>query len=367
MNVPFVDLFREHKIIEKEIIKKFKKILKNSDFILGEELFLFEKEFAEYSGARFAVGVSSGTDALYLSLLALGVGKGDEVITASNTFIATVYAILYTGAKPVLVDCEEKTYTMDVSMLEKKINKNTKAIIPVHLYGHPANMEEILKIAKKYNLKIVEDAAQATGAEYRNKKVGTFGDTGVFSFYPSKNLGACGDGGMIITDDQKIYEKIKIFRNYGQKEKYKHIDLGFNHRLDTLQAAILRIKLKYLDMWNSLRREIADEYRKRLQNVEEVVLPFEEKDVRHVYHLFVIRANRRDKLREYLLKRGISTGIHYPVPVFNQPVFKNLFQEKFPLSEKISREIISLPMFPLLKREEVKYVAEEIKKFYKNV
>jgi len=358
MNVPFVDLKRQYDSIKDEVNTKINEVLQNTHFILGENSDAFEKEFANYCGVKYGVGVASGSDALTLNLKALGVNKGDEVITVPNTFIATVDAISRNGAKPVFVDIDPETYNIDVAEIEEKITDKTKAIIPVHLYGQPADMDEIIKIAKKYDLKIIEDACQAHGAEYKGKKVGSLSDVGCFSFYPAKNLGAYGDGGMVVTNNEQIAERIKMLRNYGQSKKYYHDFIGYNSRLDEIQAAVLRVKLRYLDEWNDKRREHAKLYNDLLENVSGIETPTEKEFVKHVYHLYVIRCKNRNELQNYLSSKGVSTGIHYPIPVHLQKAYKHLEYKEgdFPITEKYAKEILSLPMFPELTDEEIEVV-----------
>ena len=358
MEIPFVDLKRQYDLIKEEINIKINEVLQNTHFILGENVEIFEKEFANYCGVKYCVGVASGSDALTLCLKALGIGEGDEVITVPNTFIATVDAISRNGAKPVFVDIDTETYNMDVTKIEEEITDKTKAIIPVHLYGQPADMDAIIKIAKKYDLKIIEDACQAHGAEYKGKRVGSLGDAGCFSFYPAKNLGAYGDGGMVVTNNEELAEKIRMLRNYGQSKKYYHDFMGYNSRLDEIQAAVLRVKLRYLDEWNDKRREHAKLYDELLENASGIETPTEKDYVKHVYHLYVMRCKNRDDLQHYLSSKGISTGIHYPIPVHLQMAYKHLEykQGDFPITEKYSKEILSLPMFPELTDEEIEAV-----------
>lgn len=361
--IPFIDLKREYAEIGEEIDKAIQRVLDKQWFLLGEELEKFEQEFSNYIVVKHAIGVQSGSDALFLAIKALGIGSGNEVITVSHTFISTVDAIVRNGAKPVFVDIDPETYTMDVSQIEDKITKKTKAIIPVHLYGHPVDMDPIMEIAKKYKLFVIEDACQAHGAEYKGKKVGSIGDLGCFSFYPSKNLGAYGDGGMIVTNDEELSKKLSMLRNYGQSKKYYHDFIGVNSRLDEIQAAILRVKLKHLDEWNEKRKSIAKLYNELLKD-SNVILPIEKNYAKHVYHLYVIRSKNRDKLQQYLLEKGIQTQIHYPVPVHRQKAYLNLgYNVNLPVTEKISNEILSLPMYPWMKEEEVVNIAEVIKAF----
>jgi len=363
MRIPFVDLKRQYKSIKDEINAKINEVLESTQFILGENVRAFEEEFARYCNAKYAVGVASGSDALTLSLKALGIGEGDEVITVPNTFIATVDSISRNNARPVFVDIDPETYNIDVNKIEEKITDKTKAIIPVHLYGQPADMDPILRIAKEYGLKVIEDACQAHGAEYKGKKVGALGGVGCFSFYPGKNLGAYGDGGIIVTNSFEFAEKVRMLRNYGQKIKYYHDFVGYNSRLDELQAAILRVKLRYLDEWNELRRLHAEEYDRCLEEVSGIVLPFNKKNVKHVYHLYVMQCENRDAVQERLLSKGISTGIHYPAPIHLQQAYIKLGYHRgdFPVAEEYAKKILSLPMFPELTTDEIRYVSEQIK------
>lgn len=369
-SIPLVDLKRQHQALKKEILQTLEKALENSQFILGKEVEKFEDEFAKFCGCKYAIGVNSGTDALTLSLKALNIKEGDEVITVPNTFVATVDAITRNGAKPVFVDVDERSFLLDISQLEKAITPKTKAIIPVHLYGQPCNMDEILEIAEKYNLYVIEDACQAHGAEYKGKRVGGFSILSCFSFYPAKNLGALGDGGIIVTNNEELVEKLKMLRNYGQKEKYFHEFTGFNSRLDEIQAAILRIKLKYLEKWIEQRRKNAKLYNEELEGTEKILTPIELPERKHVYHLYVIRVldRKRDMLREFLVNNKIYPGIHYPIPIHLTNAYRYLGYEKgsFPVTEKLSNEILSLPMFPELREEEIVYICEKIKEFVKN-
>jgi len=363
MKIPFADLSFQHQEIKKEINSSLNKLFVKSAFILGEEVSLFEKEFAKYCHAKYAVGVNSGTDALFLALLSLGIKEGDEVILPAFTFIATALAVSFTGAKPVFVDINEKTYNIDAEKIKLAITKKTKAIIPVYLYGQPADMQEILKIAKKYNLKVIEDAAQAHGAKYKGKRCGSMGDVGCFSFYPSKNLGAFGDAGIAVTNDKKIYEKLLMLRDYGRKGKYDHIMKGRNSRLDTIQAIILRAKLKRLDKWNRARQKNASYYNKLLKNEKRVIIPRVSKNRNHIYHVYAVRVKNRDKVYELLRKREVGVIIHYPIPLHLQKAYKELKYKKgdFPVSEKVAKEIISLPMSPHMTRKEIKIVASRLK------
>jgi dTDP-4-amino-4,6-dideoxygalactose transaminase len=365
--VPVFDLKRQYAEIREEIDGAYARVMGRGNFILGEEVAAFEEEFARYLGVKYGVGVASGTEALYLSLLAAGVGIGDEVITVPNTAVPTVSAISQTGAKPVFVDINPDNYTMDTARLESAVTPRTKAVIPVHLYGNVADMTPLMEIARKHKLAVIEDCAQAHGAEYKGKKAGTIGTMGAFSFYPTKNLGAYGDGGMVVTDDEFLARKLKLLRNYGQtdKEKYLHIIKGINSRLDELQAAVLRVKLKHLDRWNKKRREIAALYNKLLSGLP-LALPAEASYARYVYHLYVVRAERRDDLRQYLAGNDIGSAVHYPIPVHLQPAYAdlNLAAGSFPAAEKYAAEVVSLPMFPELREEEIQFIAATIAAFF---
>jgi len=363
-NIPLVDLKLQYRALESEIKKAIEDVFEESTFISGKFLSDFEKAFSDFCSVKYTVGVSSGTSALYLALIACGIGEGDEVITVPNTFIATTEAISAVGARPVFVDIDPVTYTIEVSKIEKAITKNVKAIIPVHLYGQPARMDEVLSLAGRYGLRIIEDAAQSHGAEYKTKKAGALGDVGCFSFYPGKNLGAYGDAGCVVTDNIEIAEKVRLLRNHGREEKYHHIVEGFNHRLDTLQAKLLSVKLRYLEDWNKRRRHIAEWYKEFLRDGP-LKLPQEDKDSLHVYHLFVIQTDNRDALKKNLEEKGIFAGIHYPIPLHLQKAYAYLGYKAgdFPVAEKVSKKILSLPMYPELKKEEVEFICERIKKF----
>jgi dTDP-4-amino-4,6-dideoxygalactose transaminase len=365
MKVPFVDLRTQYENIKEDIHKSVERSLQQSQFILGSSVQDFEQKFADYTQTKYAGGVASGTDALFLALKALDIGDGDEVITAANTFIATVLSISHTGANPVLVDIDPETYTIDPLKIEPNITSKTKAIIPVHLYGQMADMEPIMKMAQEHNLRVIEDACQAHGAEYKKKKSGSWGNIGCFSFYPSKNLGAYGDGGMVTTSDLRLYGKLKMLREYGQVEKYHHQIKGYNSRLDTLQASVLLTKLPYLNKWNENRRDLAHLYTSLLSE-SCVITPKEAPFCKHVYHLYVIRTSKRNELKKHLETNGIFCGIHYPLPVHLQPAFLDLGYKKgdFPITEKYAQELLSLPMYPELTRDHVKYVVKKIKEFF---
>jgi dTDP-4-amino-4,6-dideoxygalactose transaminase len=366
IRVPFVDLVKQYYSIKGAIDEAISKVMERGSFILGENVKEFEREFAIYLGAKYCVGVGSGTDALRIALEALGVGPRDEVLTVSHTFISTVYAIIQSGALPVLIDVDPMTYTVDPRLVERAITGRTKAIIPVHLYGQPADMASIMKIADRHNLLVVEDAAQAHGAECLRRRAGSIGHVGCFSFYPAKNLGAYGDGGMVATNDDEVAEKVRMLREYGQKTKYDHAMLGYNSRLDEIQAAVLRVKLKYLDSWNEKRRKNAELYNELLDDLQDsITLPANVEGRKHVYHLYVIRTKNREKLREFLSMKGISTGIHYPIPVHKQRVYANLMKTapQLPITEQFSEEVLSLPMFPELEEEEIMHVTDSVKQF----
>jgi dTDP-4-amino-4,6-dideoxygalactose transaminase len=364
LQVPFVDLAAEYRTLEAEIGSAIQRVMRDADFILGRDLALFEKEFASFCGTRQALGVDSGLSALELILNACRIGPGDEVITAANTFIASALAISSVGAKPVLVDIDPNTYTMDPSAFRAAITSRTAAVMPVHLYGSPADMDPIVEIARARGLVVIEDACQAHGARYRGARTGTLGDAAAFSFYPSKNLGAYGDGGIIVTGDANLARHIGMLRNYGQHEKYHHQIRGHNRRLDTLQAAILRIKLQRLDQSNAARSACARLYMNLLDNTD-VALPFVPSWAEPVWHLFVIRHQNRDALKSWLGERGISTGIHYPVPIHLQEAYSDLGYRKgdFPITERCADEVLSLPIHPNLAPEVVEYVARAVRDF----
>jgi len=374
--VPFLDLTRQYKKIKEEILSATQRVYEKGRFILGEEVSTFEKEFSHYCGVRYGVGVGSGTDALYLALKAASIGEGDEVVTVANSFIATALAISFTGATPLFVDIDPKTYTMDPNCLElllkrrkaKGSGRKIKAVLPVHLYGHPAEMDSILEIANHYDLIVIEDACQAHGAKYGRKRVGSFGVMGCFSFYPTKNLGGYGDGGMVVTDHKKYDQRLRLLRCYGEREKYQHILKGHNSRLDEIQAALLRIKLKYLDHWNEERRRKAKLYTQMLSPLG-VVCPTEKKGVRHVFHLYTIKMKKRDSLQAFLKKKGIETLIHYPTPIPLQKAYHELGyrREDLPLTNLCSRKILSLPFFPEIRGYEMEEVAEGIRSWVKRL
>jgi dTDP-4-amino-4,6-dideoxygalactose transaminase len=359
--VPLLDLGAQYSSLKAEIDDAISRVLRASDFILGGELDLFETEFAAFCEAKHCVGVDSGLSALELALRALDIGPGDEVITAANTFIATALAISNTGAVPVLVEVDPETSNIDPDAVRSVITTKTRAIIPVHLYGRPADMDRIGEIAAQYGLAFVEDACQAHGARYKGKRVGSFGNAAAFSFYPGKNLGAYGDGGAVVTGDYALAERLRLMRNYGQKKKYVHVEKGFNRRLDTLQAAILRVKLRHLDEWNSKRRQHARRYAELLSEAP-VVLPQQGSDKELVWHLYVVRSLQRDALKAHLESRGVMTGLHYPTPIHLQPAYADAGYRKgdFPVCERLANEILSLPMYAELTPETLLRVAEAI-------
>jgi dTDP-4-amino-4,6-dideoxygalactose transaminase len=361
MSIPWVNLTIQHQNIRSEINSAIQNILDHGDFILGQDVAKLEEEFAAYCGTKYAVGVDNGLSALELSLRAHGVGPGDEVIVPTHTFTATAAAITLSGASPVFVDADPVTMNIDPTKIEAAITPRTRAIIPVHLYGLPADMDMILGVAEKHNLIVIEDACQAHGAQYKGHRVGSLGHAAGFSFYPTKNLGACGDGGIVTTNDAKVAETIRALRNCGQREKNVHELIPFNHRLDNLQAAILRVKLPHLDEWIALRRKWAALYNQLLAD-SGLMLPAEPNGYQHVYHLYVIRSQQRDALQVSLKEHGIGTAIHYPKPVHLQPFYSNGADRlgEFPVAEKICDEILSLPMFPELTQEQVEAVALEI-------
>ncbi len=370
VNIPLVDLKAQYDSIKTEIDQTVRKVIEHSEFILGPEVEALEKEMAAYLGVKYATGCASGTEALQLALVAYGIKPGDEVITTPFTFIATTETIIQCGAKPVFVDIDPATYNMNVAQIEAQITKKTRAILPVHLYGQPVDMNPVLKLAEKYNLKVVEDCAQALGAKYRGVRVGSLGDVGCFSFFPSKVLGAYGDGGLVVTNDTQTAETLKMLRNHGCKEKYYHLIPGFNSRLDSLQAAILRVKLRYLDKWIELRRQKAALLSKLLEEVGDIKVPYEAPYAYHNFNYYTIRLNNartsRPKLIEHLKASGIATAIYYPVSLHLQQVHKSLGYKTgdFPESERAQEEVLSLPMYPELKEEQISNIAETIREYF---
>ena len=362
--VPFVDLATQYAGIAQEIDAAVSKIIREADFILGREVRLFEEEFARFCEAQFAIGVDSGTSALELALRAYDIGPGDEVITAANSFIASALAISHAGATPVLADIDADSYTIDVAALEMAITPRTKAIIPVHLYGQPADMDPIRELAERHQLVVIEDACQGHGARYKGRRVGSLAHAAAFSFYPGKNLGAYGDGGALVTNDPAIAKKVEMLRNYGQQEKYHHMFRGYNRRLDSLQAAVLRVKLRYLERWNAARRQHAARYRLLFEK-SQIVTPNEAPYAESVWHLYVVRVGHRDTFKEYLASRGIHCGIHYPVPIHLQPAYHDLGYKRgdFAVTEDYAQRIISLPMYAELTPELIARVAEAAVEF----
>jgi len=368
MKIPFIDLGSQYSEISKEAKRLEKALMKRCDFILGHDVKEFESNFAKYIGAKFAIGVNSGTDALFLSLLSLGIGPGDEVIVPAFTYIASAFAVSYTGAKPVFADIDKNSFNIDPDQIRSLITKRTKAIMPVHLYGQTADMGPITKIAKQYGLKIVEDAAQAHGAQYGAKYAGNLGDLGCFSFYPTKNLGALGDAGLITTNSEHIYERLKKLRDYGRKTRYVHNTLGYNSRMDSIQAMYLNIKLKKLDAWNNKRIKAAMLYCSYLEGVRGIELPSQTSGFKHVFHIFAIKVKNRDKVIDGLKKYNISAAVHYPVPLHLQEVYACLGYKKgdFPVAESVSESVLCLPIYPHIRINEIRYVAQKLKGLVKN-
>lgn len=361
MKVPFLDLSAQYETIKDEIAAAIQQVLERTAFAGGPFVAQFEQEFAAFCGTKFCAGVGSGTDALWMALLALGVGPGDEVITVPDTFIATAEAISFCGAKPVFVDVDEQTYNMNPALLESAITPRTRAVIPVHLFGQTADMGPILTIARKHQLFVIEDASQAHGAEYKGRKAGSMGDAGCFSFYPGKNLGAYGEAGAVVTDNDELDKKVRMLRDHGQAKKYHHTYVGWNARMDGIQGAVLSVKLKHLPDWTEARRRNARIYDELLQGVRGVVPPKEAPYGKHVYHLYAIRVADRDRLIAALTEKEIFCGIHYPIPVHLLDAYKslNLGKGSFPVAEKCASEFVSLPMFPELTKEQIRKVSVE--------
>lgn len=362
MRVPFVDLGKQYETIEDEILDAIRAVFESTAFAGGPFVERFEQDFASFLGCEHVVALNSGTTALWAALLKLGIGPGDQVITVPSTFVATVEAICFAGAAPVLVDIEDRTYTLDVSQLEQAVGPRTKAIIPVHLFGHVADMDPILEIAGRHGLYVIEDACQAHGATYRGRLAGTMGDVGCFSFYPSKNLGAYGEGGAVATHNAELAAQIRMFRDHGQKKRYHHAALGWNGRMDGLQAAMLGVKLKYLETWNDQRRKNGALYTERLSGLPGVVLPREAGYAKHIYHVYAVRHRNRDALMRLLGEKGIGCAVHYPVPVHLDEAFQFLGYGKgsFPVAEKCAEELFSLPMFPELTEEQIRFVCDQV-------
>lgn len=367
MDVNFLDLKAQYHSIKNEIDDAISQVLESSAFAAGPFVKKFEEEFAKAHGAKYCVGMNNGTAALHAIFACLGLAEGDEVIIPANTFIATPASVSLTKATPVFVDCIESTGSINIRNIEITITDKTKAIVPVHLYGNPAPMDEILEIARKYNLLVIEDACQAHLAKYKGKAVGTFGDASAFSFYPGKNLGAYGEGGACLTNSEELYKKLLAYREHGSENKYYHDFLGHNYRLEGIQGAILSVKLKYLAEWTDIRRKRAEQYKSLLSDVHQIKTFDETENSKSAYHLFVIRTKKRDELQNYLADNGIQTGIHYPIPCHLQKAydFLDYCEEDFPASEKLSNEILSLPISEQISENEVEYVCEKIKEFYK--
>lgn len=375
MNIPFLDLKANYNSIKSEVNAAIQQVLDNTAYILGASVQNFERDFSAAHQVKYCLGTSSGTDANHLVLWGLGIGAGDEVIVPANTFIATAWGATLCAATPVFVDCDPETYNIDPAKVEKAITKKTKAIVAVHLYGQSADLDPLIDIAKKHNLILVEDAAQAHLAEYKGKLVGGLTEAASFSYYPGKNLGAYGEGGAVTTNNEALYNKIKKLREHGQSQKYYHDILGHNYRMEGIQGAVLEVKLKYLSKWTDARRSVAAKYNEGLKNFAKVITPKEASYAKHVYHLYVIQLNDgsleksnqlRDKLKDFLIQNGVNVGLHYPIPLHMQECFKNLGYKKgdFPNSEKIAEAGLSLPMFPELTDEQINYVIEKIKEFF---
>lgn len=362
VEIPLVDLRAQHAAIAADVEDAVRKVMEQGDFILGHDVDAFEAEFAAYCGVGHAVGVDSGLSALELGLRALGIGSGDEVITPANSFIASSSAISFAGATPVWVDVDPETYCIDVDAVRRAITERTRAIMAVHLYGHPAAMGEVMALARQHELKVVEDACQAHGARWRGRRAGSIGDFAAFSFYPAKNLGAYGDAGMLTTDDADLAAQVRVMRNYGQRRKYEHVTMAWNRRLDTIQAAVLRVKLRHLDRWNEARRQHAALYSRLLQGCG-LSLPQTRPDVEHVFHQYVLQTPERERLAARLSERGIATGMHYPVPIHLQEAYRSFGAApgSFPVTERAALRLISLPMYAELRPDQAERVAEEVR------
>jgi dTDP-4-amino-4,6-dideoxygalactose transaminase len=365
MNIPFLDLKAQFKQIEQDVVPAVTKAMQTGAFIGGPEVSGFEEEFAAFCDSAHCVGVGSGTDALRFALIAAGIGPGDEVITVPNTFIATTEAISQVGAQPVFVDIKADTCNMDPEKIEASITTKTRAVLPVHLYGQPVDMDAILQIADKNNLIVIEDACQAHGALYKGKKAGSMGIAGCFSFYPGKNLGAFGEAGAVVTQDEALAKKMRMIRDHGQEKKYYHLIEGYNGRLDAIQAAVLRIKLKQLPSWNKARQTFARIYDELLEGIKGLAIPTEAEFAKSVYHLYVIHVDQRDALQKYLSDKGVATGLHYPLPLHLQAAYKSLGYKSgaFPVAEDSASRLLSLPMFPEMTQEQIQYIADSVKAF----
>ena len=367
MNVPFVDLRTQYQSLKKEILPALEAVMDSAQFVMGKAVTDFERRFAEAHGMKHCIAVGSGTDALHVVLWALGIGPGDEVVTVANTFIATAEAISLVGARPVFVDVDPRTYTMDPAKLKVAITEKTKAILPVHLYGQPAAMDVILTTAADRGIPVIEDACQAHLAQYDGKYVGQFGIAAAFSFYPGKNIGAYGEAGAVTSNDDALAQKIRMLRDHGQAQKYHHAMCGHNYRMDGIQGAVLGVKLSHLGGWTEARRRHAQGYARRLRGVGDLILPEESPRARHVYHLYVVQTDHRDALQSRLTSKGVSTGLHYPVPLHLQQAYAHLGYSSgdFPVSEHLSSRGLSLPMFAELTEEQIDYVADSIKEFFR--
>lgn len=364
--VPFVDLAAQHVSIQAEINAAIQEVFFECNFVLGSQVGEFERAFAKFIGSGHAIGVSSGLDALRLALMALNIGSDDEVILPANTYIATALAVSAVGARPVIVDCDPKTYTIDVNLIEPAITPSTKAIIPVHLTGQSADMDPILQIASRYQLGVVEDAAQAHGTIYKGRSCGSIGILGCFSFYPGKNLGAYGDGGMVVTNSSPLAARLRSLRNYGQSEKHQHVEKGINARLDTLQAAILAVKLRHLPQWNEARSQHAEKYNEMLTGMGDLIFQRVASYSTHIYHLFVVETDERAALQKHLNAVGVQTGIHYPIPIHLHQAYADLGYSKgdFPAAERLAGRMLSLPMFPELSPNQIRHVVKEVGAFF---
>lgn len=366
--IPVLDLRAQYAGLRDEVLEALREVADSTTYVLGPRVAEFEEAFAAFTGARHCVGVNSGTSALHLALIAAGVGPGDEVITVPMTFIATCWAISYTGATPVLVDVDPATYTMDIGQVERRITRKTKALLPVHLYGQPADLGPLLEVGRRHGIPVVEDAAQAHGARYHGRGAGTFGLCGCFSFYPGKNLGACGEGGAVVTEDDRVAARLRALRDHAQSERYYHDEIGFNYRMDAFQGAVLGLKLKRLQGWTEARRRLAARYRERLADLP-LRLPAEAPDRRHVWHLFVVLHPERDRIRRALEARGIHSGLHYPVPVHLQKAYRPLGHRPgdFPVSERVARECLTLPLFPEMTGAQQDRVVEALRAILREV
>jgi dTDP-4-amino-4,6-dideoxygalactose transaminase len=368
MIVPFVDLQAQYRAIRREVDEAIRRVVESAAFILGREVETFETAFAEYLGAKFCVGVNSGTAAIQLAVTACGIGAGDEVIVPANTFFATAEAVSTAGATPIFIDADPVSYTIDQTKIEAAITKRTRAIIPVHLYGQAADLDAIFEIAARHNLSVIEDAAQAHGSLYKGRRVGVLGRANCFSFYPGKNLGAYGEGGAVVTDDVEVARRVRLLRDHGSEQKYRHDIIGYNFRLEGIQGAVLNVKLKYLDGWNDLRRAHAARYHELLSAMNDndaLTLPRELPYARHIYHLYVVQTEARDALQKHLTAAGVQTGIHYPVPVHLQPAYASHGHRAgdFPEAERQAARVLSLPMFPELTGEQIEHVAQAVRSF----